>query len=60
MSRRRRRDNEASPPASSAGLPTFWGEKTDSIAKIRPELVLITAIVLIVAVILANTFISPL
>ncbi|MCJ7609585.1 preprotein translocase subunit Sec61beta [Candidatus Bathyarchaeota archaeon] len=57
MSRRKRRDGEAAPPASSAGLFSFWGEKTDSIAKIRPELVIVMAVVLIAAVILANAFI---
>jgi len=47
-------------PPSGAGLPAFWGEKTDSIAKIRPELVLILAVALIVVVILGNAFIGTL
>jgi|GEM_PF-2638478 len=47
-------------PASGAGLPAFLGEKTDSIVKIRPEIVLASTVILIIAVILANAFIGVL
>ncbi len=58
MSRRKRRESEASVPASGAGLPAFLGERTDSIVKIRPELVFGLTVALIVTVILANAFIG--
>jgi len=58
LSRRKRREDEAAPPASGAGLPAFLGEKTDSVVKIRPEIVLILAIALIVVVILANALLT--
>ncbi len=45
-------------PASGAGLPSFLGERTDSIVKIRPELVFGLTVALIVIIILANTFIG--
>lgn len=58
MSRRKRRESEAPLPASGAGLPAFLGEKTDSVVKIRPELVLAFTMVLIVVVILADALVS--
>jgi len=39
---------------ASAGLLNFWGEKTSTVAKVRPELVIGFVVVLIVAVLLAN------
>jgi preprotein translocase subunit Sec61beta len=55
LSRRRRRSSEASAPPASAGLLSFWGEKTDSLVKMRPELVIIFTVMVIVIVILANS-----
>lgn len=42
-------------PASSAGLLTFFNEDTQGV-KIRPEIVLISSIVLIAASIVINIF----
>jgi preprotein translocase subunit Sec61beta len=42
-------------PASSAGLLTFFNEDTEGV-KIRPEIVLISAIVLIGTSIVLNAF----
>lgn len=47
-------------PAASAGLLRFYEEKTDSIAKIRPEFVIIITVVLIVSVLLAHIFLGSL
>ena len=54
MSKKKKRESEAPMPASSAGLFGFYAEKTDSIVKIRPELVAILTVILIVSVILAH------
>ncbi len=42
-------------PASSAGLLTFFNEDTEGV-KIRPEIVLISAILLIATSIVINVF----
>lgn len=47
--------NNAPMPASSAGLLTFFNEETQGV-KIRPEIVLISSIVLIAASIAVNIF----
>jgi len=57
MSRKKRRTDESPMPVGSAGLLSFYQEKTDSIVKIRPEFVLIMTLSLILAVILASLFI---
>lgn len=57
MSRKRRRSQEAPMPVGSAGILSFYQEKTDSIIKIRPEFVLIMTIILILTVMLAGIFI---
>jgi preprotein translocase subunit Sec61beta len=54
MSRKKKRSGEGTGPVASAGLLTFWGEKTHTIIKIRPELVIILVISLIIAVVVAN------
>lgn len=54
LSRKKKREGEASMPASSAGLFQFFGEKTDSIVKIRPELVVLLTAMLMVSVVLAH------
>lgn len=56
-SRKKRRIQEAPMPVGSAGILSFYKEKTDSIIKIRPEYVLIMTITLILAVMLAGIFI---
>ncbi len=53
MSRRRRR--EAPMPASAAGLLRFFEEEAKGL-KVRPEVILIIAGILIAMVILANRF----
>jgi len=52
----KRRTEEAPMPVGSAGLLSFYREKTDSIIKIRPELVIIMTLSLIIAVILLRLF----
>ena len=44
-------------PTGSAGILSFYSEKTDSVLKIRPELVIGFTITLILTVILASMFI---
>ncbi len=56
--REKRRKREASGPSSSAGLLSFYGEVTNSVVKLRPELVMVLAASLIVGVILATVFIK--
>ena len=58
LSRRKKHSDEAPVPPTSAGLLSFWGEKTDSFIKVRPELVMVFVVILIIAVILANTLIQ--
>lgn len=57
MSRKKRREKDAPMPASSAGLLSFYQEKTDSVVKISPEIVIALTIALILAVILVSTFV---
>ncbi|RLI31053.1 preprotein translocase subunit Sec61beta [Candidatus Bathyarchaeota archaeon] len=52
---RRRREEEAIAPASSAGLLRFFQDESYGF-KVRPELVVISAILLIVACIVAHWF----
>ena len=58
MSRKKKRERETPMPATSAGLFRFYEEKTDSIAKIRPEIIVILTVALILSVILAHTFLK--
>ncbi len=53
MARRRRNRESAPPPLSGAGLVRFFEEEVEGI-KIRPELVILSAISLISAVLLAH------
>ena len=57
LSRKKKRSQEVPMPAGSAGILSFYQEKTDSIVKIRPEIVIGLTITLILAVILASVFI---
>jgi preprotein translocase subunit Sec61beta len=57
VSRKKRRAQESPMPAGSAGLLSFYQEKTDSVVKIGPEIVIILTITLILAVILASIFV---
>lgn len=43
-------------PAASAGLLRFYEEKTPSLVKVRPEVVVLSAIFMIVAIVLAKMF----
>ncbi|MHA2060693.1 MAG: SEC61-beta family protein [Candidatus Kariarchaeaceae archaeon] len=58
MSRRKKRTNEAPMPSGSAGILSFYQEKTDSILKIRPELVIVMTLTLIIVVLLSSIFLS--
>ena len=58
MSGKKKKQREASMPASSAGLLRFYEENTDSIVKIRPEVLLIITIAVIISVILAHVFLK--
>jgi preprotein translocase subunit Sec61beta len=59
MSRKKRRQEGISMPATSAGLLRFYEEKTASSIKIRPEIVVILTVALIVIVLISNIFLSP-
>jgi len=56
MSRRKKRSTEAPMPAGSAGILSFYQEKTDSLVKIRPELVIGMTLTLILVVLLSSIF----
>jgi preprotein translocase subunit Sec61beta len=58
MSRRKKRSTEAPMPAGSAGILSFYQEKTDSIVKIRPELVIGMTLTLILVVLLSSIFLA--
>ena len=53
MSRRRRRRREAPPPAIAAGLLRFFEEELHGM-RLRPEIIVLIAVILIVVSILAN------
>jgi preprotein translocase subunit Sec61beta len=58
MSRRKKRSSEAPMPAGSAGILSFYQEKTDSVVKIRPELVIGMTLTLIIVVLLSSIFLA--
>ncbi len=58
MSREKKRKKESPGPSSSAGLLSFYGEVTESLVKIRPELVMLIASSLVVGVVLATVFVK--
>ena len=58
LSREKKRKRESPGPSSSAGLLSFYGEVTDSIVKLRPELVMILAASLIIGVVMATVFVK--
>jgi len=59
LSKKAKRDREGGPmPAASAGLLRFYEEETPSGVKFRPEVVIALAIVLVLAVVLANIWAS--
>ena len=55
MSRRKKKDNQGPMPAASAGLLRFFEEETEGI-KIRPEFLIVFAVVLIVVSVLGRVF----
>ena len=58
MSRRKKRSSEAPMPVGSAGILSFYQEKTDSVVKIRPELVIGMTLTLIIVVLLSSIFLA--
>jgi preprotein translocase subunit Sec61beta len=59
LSKKTKKDREAGPmPAASAGLLRFYEEETPSGIKFLPEVVIALAIVLVLAVVLANIWAS--
>lgn len=54
MSTKKRRREEAPLPAASAGILRFYGEKTASSLKLRPEIIVVLAVTLMLAVVLAS------
>jgi preprotein translocase subunit Sec61beta len=56
MSRRKRRSDDAPMPTGSAGLLRFYSEKTASIIKVRPEIVIAISIAVIVLVLVAHIY----
>jgi preprotein translocase subunit Sec61beta len=59
MSRKKKRKEGTPMPATSAGLLRFYEEKTASAIKIRPEIVITLTVALIIVVLIANIFLSP-
>jgi preprotein translocase subunit Sec61beta len=57
MSRAKRRRSEAPMPSSTAGLLRFYQEETFGI-KVRPEVIIAAAILLILIIALAPVFFS--
>lgn len=47
-------------PAASAGLLRFYEEKTNSVVKMRPEIVIVITASLIASVVLAHVFLASL
>jgi len=58
LSREKKRSKTAPGPSSSAGLLSFYGEVTESIIKIRPEIVMLLTTSLIIGVIVASVFLT--
>ena len=56
MSKKKKRSKEGPLPVGSAGLLSFYQEKTDSRIKIRPEIIIFMTVALILAIILASIF----
>jgi len=54
LSTKKRRREEAPLPAASAGILRFYGEKTASSLKLRPEIIVVLAVFLMLAVVLAS------
>ena len=54
MSTKKRKREEAPLPATSAGILRFYGEKTASRLKVRPEIIIVLAVILMLAVVLAG------
>jgi len=54
LSTKKRRREEAPLPAASAGILRFYGEKTASSLKLRPEIIVVLAVTLMLAVVLAS------
>jgi preprotein translocase subunit Sec61beta len=55
VSKKKRKDKSSPMPAASAGLLRFFEEETEGI-KVRPELLVVSAAVLIVVCALAHVF----
>ena len=58
MSRKKKKQSQAPMPSSSVGLLRFFDEKTESLIKLRPEIVIVLAVALVVTVIIANAFLK--
>ena len=54
---KKKKKGDAPAPRGSAGLLSFYTEKTDSVFKISPEVVIIVTIGLILGVLLGSIFI---
>jgi preprotein translocase subunit Sec61beta len=59
LSSKKRKREEAPLPAVSAGILRFYGEKTASSLKLRPELIVVLAVILMLVVVLAGWLIKP-
>jgi len=55
MSKKKKKEKSSPMPAASAGLLRFFEEETEGI-KVRPEILVALAIVLIIICVLANVF----
>lgn len=58
MSKKKKKERSGPMPAASAGLLRFFEEETEGI-KVRPELLVISAVAMIIVCVLAQIFFKP-
>ncbi len=58
MSKKKKKESSGPMPAASAGLLRFFEEETEGI-KVRPELLVASAVAMIIVCVLAQVFFQP-
>lgn len=58
MSKKKKKESSGPMPAASAGLLRFFEEETEGI-KVRPELLVISAVAMMIVCVLAQIFFKP-
>ena len=58
VSKKKKKERSGPMPAASAGLLRFFEEETEGI-KVRPELLVISAVAMIIVCVLAQIFFKP-